>query len=161
MTPLADRFWPKVDREADGGHWIWTGAHDHHGYGRIQRGGRAGGILKAHRVAYELVVGPIPEGLEIDHLCRVSSCVNPAHLESVTHLTNMRRGIAARATCRQGHPWTPENTAIVPGRGTRLCRTCSRARWNRSHQTKRLRRQGMDFDELAALLAGEPDEVSA
>src|SRR4051812_48054279 len=68
--------------------WIWPNHTDEYGYGRVRWGGR---FAKPHRVAYELFVGPIPEGLEIDHVCRNPSCVNPRHLEPVTHVENMRR----------------------------------------------------------------------
>ena len=78
----------------------------------------------AHRVAYELQVGPIPVGLQLDHLCRVRSCVNPAHLEPVTSAENTRRGLRAMKThCPQGHPYAGENLLIRPT-GQRRCRTC-------------------------------------
>jgi hypothetical protein len=84
---LADRFWSKVDRS--GPCWLWTGGTSNAGYGHFHPTKRQG--KGAHRVAYELVRGPIPEGLELDHLCRVVTCVNPDHLEPVTHAENMRR----------------------------------------------------------------------
>lgn len=90
--PLPDRFWRKVQKTP--GCWRWTGAIQSAGYGSIGLGeGRVG---SAHRVAYELLVGPIPPGLTIDHLCRNTWCVNPAHLEAVTHQENVRRAWAAR-----------------------------------------------------------------
>jgi hypothetical protein len=88
-----------------------------------------------HRVAYELYVGPIPEGLVIDHLCRNRGCVNPAHMEPVTRGENVRRGEAPSAVsvrenrCQRGHEFTPENTFIRSNRaGKRECRECIRAR---------------------------------
>jgi hypothetical protein len=84
------RFWSKVD--ASGDCWEWTGYTDQDGYGRVGVGRRVDQrTIPAHRYAWELMVGPIPEGLEIDHLCFNRPCVNPDHLEPVTHTENMRR----------------------------------------------------------------------
>lgn len=90
-----ERFWAKVDRRDGGDCWPWLGTTTSTGYGLfgVPREDRTVG---AHRYAYELVVGPIPTGLELDHLCRVRNCVNPAHLEPVTHAENLRRGREAR-----------------------------------------------------------------
>lgn len=117
-----DRFWAKVDKSGDC--WEWTAFLTPDGYGRF---GLDGAIVAAHRTAYELVVGPIPDGLQIDHLCRNRKCVNPDHLEPVTQLENARRGFWATKThCKHGHEFTPENTYIRPT-GARQCRTCNRA----------------------------------
>jgi hypothetical protein len=111
------------------GCWHWSGAWNDGGYGNLTWRGRD---YRAHRLVYTLLVGPIPKGLELDHLCRVPCCVNPAHLEPVTHHENRRRGALARiATCSDltccpyGHPWTPENTIIVPNESP-VCRECHR-----------------------------------
>jgi hypothetical protein len=124
-----------IEPEPNSGCWLWTGA--------IARGG----LARAHgrgvyKRTYELVNGPVPAGLDLDHLCRVPSCVNPAHLEAVTHHVNLMRGVGACAQnarkthCKRGHPLTPEN--LVPrkiprgGKRTpRSCRICARlhARW--------------------------------
>lgn len=105
--------------------WEWPQYHDPRGYGRVHLDGRH---RFAHCAAYEVEHGPIPDGLEIDHLCRNHGCFNPAHLEAVTHLENMRRSAPARkARCAHGHPYTPENTYIRPG-GGRDCRACIRRR---------------------------------
>lgn len=90
---VEQRFWAKVDRRGSDECWPWTGAKLQHGYGHLKVGES---YPPAHRVAYELLVGPIPEGLQIDHLCRVRDCVNPAHLEPVTNAENGRRGRMAR-----------------------------------------------------------------
>lgn len=125
-TPAAQRFWEKVD--AAGPCWIWKAAKDGNGYGlfRVDKGH----IHRAHRFAYEFLVGPIPDGLVLDHLCRNQACVNPDHLEPVTNDENCRRGIGRdvsqgrRNHCINGHDFTEENTYINP-KGAKVCRTCS------------------------------------
>lgn len=93
--PIAERFASFCMPVPMCGCWLWTGALDRHGYGRFNLNPEKESVL-AHRVAYELVHGAIAAGLEIDHLCRVLSCVNPAHLEAVTHKTNMHRSPTVR-----------------------------------------------------------------
>jgi hypothetical protein len=113
---LPEQFWRHVQKT--GSCWLWTGTTAAHGYGQMRRGGRT---LPAHRVSYELLVGPIPPGLHIDHLCRVRACVNPAHLEAVTQKENNRRAHAVRKICRHGHPLD----GVRPN-GYRYCRECKR-----------------------------------
>ena len=119
---LAERFWPKVeipdgpDDAWEDMCWSWTGAHIPGGYGSI---GVDGSQRGAHRVAYELLVGPIPDGLTIDHLCRVKDCVNPAHMEPVTSAENNRRRSATRTTCKRGHPFDQ-----LDSNGHRQCSIC-------------------------------------
>lgn len=129
MLTLEDRFWPKVDKRGPDECWLWTASTTTSGYGYISRGRRGEGKVHAHRVAYELLVGPIPEGLELDHLCRTRACVNPQHLEPVTHRENMRRGqlTPRRDVCGRGHPMTTgdPNVGFFPN-GKRFCRTCKR-----------------------------------
>lgn len=91
--PLAERFWPKVRLGADDECWLWQASCFTNGYGHIGEGGGRGRTLLAHRVAYELLVGPIPEGTQLDHLCREKKCVNPRHLEPVSGSVNLKRGI--------------------------------------------------------------------
>lgn len=117
--------------------WIWLGKPDHLGYGRVTfRGVRK----TAHRFFYEMRNGPIPEGLEPDHLCRVRACVNPDHIEAVTHTENMRRSlnpnnVAFRNnTCTKGHPKTPENGRPHSTKDSWVCLICARERWTRYRQ---------------------------
>jgi hypothetical protein len=129
---VADRFWAKVDRGNAEGCWDWTGAFSSNGYGHYFVGREHGQSksVRAHRFAYELSVGDIPEDLVIDHLCRNRGCVNPAHLEPVTTRENIVRGEgfaaeqARRTHCvRGGHPLSGPNLYVNP-RGERECRTC-------------------------------------
>jgi HNH endonuclease len=111
------------------GCWEWTAAKTN-GYGRIGRGRRGDGHVYAHRAIYEILVGPIPDGLVIDHLCRNRSCVNPDHMEIVTHKENIRRGFAPSAisvrnsVCQKGHPLSGSNLYVQPSNGKRKCKTC-------------------------------------
>lgn len=122
-------FWANVDKNGPGGCWIWNGSRKPSGYGQMRM---ANVRIITHRFAYEQIKGPIPAGLQIDHLCRVRECCNPDHLEPVTIRENVLRGIGhsaqnARAThCREGHEFTPQNTRRVSG--SRICITCARAR---------------------------------
>lgn len=131
--PAEERFWPKVAMQPDGC-WRWVGATQNNGYGVLAMPGRR--VVLAHRWSYEHFVGSIPRGLEIDHLCRVRVCVNPAHMEAVTHRENGLRGeggkargaqMRAKTHCVHGHEFTPENTRIKRD-GNRACRTCNRER---------------------------------
>ena len=119
-----DRFMRLV-RVDENGCWIWQGSPTTHGYGRFGVRGRR---YLAHVWIYTQVRGAVPSNKELDHLCRVQMCVNPDHLEAVTHLVNSRRGSKTTATvCAKGHPMTDANTYIRPS-GRRYCRTCHRDR---------------------------------
>lgn len=99
---LAERLVARIDID-DNACWIWQGYVTPNGYGLIGDGrGRAGTSIYTHRASYELHVGPIPEGLDIDHLCRVRACCNPQHLEPVTRAENLRRSpLVGRASTKQ------------------------------------------------------------
>jgi hypothetical protein len=121
-----DEFWSLVDRRSDAECWLWRGAS----FGKV-RGYGSFYHNYAHRVAYTLARGPIPDGLTIDHLCRTHRCVNPAHLEAVTSKENTLRGfgktaVQARKThCRAGHPLTGDNVRTYgKTRKSRVCVTC-------------------------------------
>ncbi len=122
-----DRFWNRVD--ANGPCWLWLGHTNGHGYAQVKIGGRA---IYVHRHAWELLVGPIPQGMELDHLCRVRHCVNPDHLEVVTHAENMRR--ASWTHCRRGHLFV---NPIINSSGRRMCRICVYASNQRSRERAR------------------------
>lgn len=109
----------------DGDCLVWTG-NAPHGYGTFWLDGRK---VRAHRFSYERFVGPIPDGLELDHLCRNTRCVNPEHLEPVTRAENLRRAHwpnSRKTHCKHGHEYTSENT--YHWRGHRVCRTCQKER---------------------------------
>lgn len=119
---IVRRFWDRVNKGSSC--WEWTGRRQREGYGTL-------GIRKAHRMSYELHIGPIPDGLEIDHLCRNRACVRPDHLEAVTHQENVLRGVGAparlarRTHCINGHPFTPQSTWLSSAWKGRRCRICA------------------------------------
>lgn len=122
---IESRFWAKVEKTDTC--WLWTAYVRRDGYGTF---GVSGQKLMAHRVSYECLTGSIPSGLQLDHLCRVRHCVNPAHLEPVTLQINISRGLAGahqriKTHCPQGHQYNEENTYHYAD-GSRHCRTCQR-----------------------------------
>lgn len=137
MLPAS--VWEKVDKNGPvpvhrpelGPCWLWLGWKNEKGYGRHRVGRQQ---RKVHRSVYEELVGPIPEGLEPDHLCRIRHCCNPAHQELVTHAENVRRGRSGspqseRTTCPAGHAYDESNTRWSTrsgGRRYRVCRACQR-----------------------------------
>lgn len=125
--PIRQRILESIEVDTNGC-WRWQKYVSENGYGHI---GVPGTTPKwVHRVAYEAWIGPIPDGLHIDHLCRVRDCCNPEHLEPVTPRENVLRGTgfaaehAKRTHCPKGHPYDEENTYVRPGRGGRDCNTC-------------------------------------
>ena len=135
-TPaIVDRFWAKVDRPSMWACWNWTAScFKSSGYGQFSTRENVRRSRVAHRIAYELVLGDVPDGLVLDHLCRNRRCCNPAHLEPVTTRTNLLRGFGAsgvnarKTHCKWGHEFTPENTYIDKKNGARQCRACFKRR---------------------------------
>lgn len=139
VTSLPGRFWEKVNKTDSC--WLWTAYTSHNGYGRFMYERK---VEAAHRLSYIDRHGEIPDGLEIDHLCRVRHCVNPDHLEAVTRQVNVRRGLvpsiasaqftafnlkrhSERTHCKRGHEFTPENTRVSPtGRECKACKVVRR-----------------------------------
>lgn len=140
---LSDRFWDKARTNSETGCWEWRGQLTKKGYGVIKFDRR---MRRAHRLAYEALIGQVPNGLVLDHLCRVRHCVNPTHLDPVTPAENTRRGVInvgrkgvalkPRTHCPQGHPYDEANTATSHS-GKRRCRACTRTRKQQYRQEKR------------------------
>ena len=136
--PVMDRFMEKFTPEPNSGCWLWTAALNNLGYSVIGVGSAYDGTRRtalAHAVAWELFLGGLPEHLDLDHKCRVPSCVNPDHLELVTHRENICRGKNSslrsegkwkrQTHCQRGHPLSGTNLYVPPD-GTRNCRACRR-----------------------------------
>ena len=141
--PLIDRFMQYVMPEPNSGCWLWIGAITKKGYGGNFRVGKK--TNQPHRLSYSLYKGSIPDGLHIDHLCRVPCCVNPDHLEAVTPAENSRRAVPFgtfgtfnrnKTHCKRGHKFTTENTGYDPN-GARRCRKCARAASIRSAKKRK------------------------
>lgn len=128
-----ERFWDKVTKTETC--WLWTGYTSSDNYGRFNVGNHR--PVLAHRFAYALSGGLIPDGLQLDHLCRVRNCVNPDHLEVVTNRENTLRGLHGQLIthCPRGHEYTDVNTRFRKN-GHRVCRTCHR-------EGERLRRKAV------------------
>lgn len=153
LRPIQNRTGPvkKADIErfvsrladADNGCIIWTGGKTLGGYGMFAASTAKSDEKKvmAHRWSYEHYVGPIPDGYDIDHLCRVRACVNPDHLEPVTRAENIRRAAAVKTQCPAGHDFTTWNTYIRPGTTQRKCKTCARERDNARSDEKNAKRR--------------------
>lgn len=143
MKTVEERFWEKVDKNGLNGCWLWMGWKSF-GYGRFNLHNKD---VRSHRVAYEWIIGTIPEGLTIDHLCRSRDCVNPDHMEAVTHKVNILRGNskaahnAQRTHCIHGHPFDLFNTRFIKvnGRIKRRCRRCDKDYKIRNRNRKILR----------------------
>lgn len=137
------RFWAKIVA-LPSGCWEWKAGKTEKGYGRFWNNGR---LVKAHRFSYELLIGPIPTGLTLDHLCRNRACVNPHHLEPLLMRENILRGNglcarnARKTHCPRGHPYDMFNTYRYPD-GSRECKICLCVRRNEGMRRWRQRRRG-------------------
>lgn len=130
------RFWDKVGTATESGCWPWQAGLDKNGYGKFRDASKR--CVRALRFAYELLIGPIPLGLQIDHVkargCISKSCVNPDHLEPVTPKENIQRiDRVLKTHCPHGHPYFGENLYVKPD-GSRECRTCMRAKVDAYYQ---------------------------
>jgi hypothetical protein len=141
---IEQSFWERANKAE--GCWLWSGSLNDDGYGILRR-------LSAHRYAYELLVGPIPDGMEIDHVCSVRKCVNPAHMEAVTHTENIRRSWVrgncenrrntlaemhkSKTHCPHGHALSGENLVFDTQSGARRCRICNNNKAARYKQRKK------------------------
>lgn len=137
LTDL-ERFEASI-RKTESGCWEWQKAEDKDGYGLFKVGSRCDGTRKServHRWSYKQFRGPIPVGLQIDHLCRNRRCANPDHLDVVTALENTRRGWRKnKSACKSGHALAGRNLYICPSTGRRACAICRR-RWVKEHYTR-------------------------
>lgn len=138
VTPAIDRAWPKIERRGPNECWPWTGACNGRArlgkYGHLSRGPGLGHVY-AHRLVYEHTYGPVPDGHDVDHLCRNTLCCNPAHLRALPARENQVVVSSSpsslnrvKTQCKRGHRFTPDNTYVNPTDGKRSCRTCSRSR---------------------------------
>jgi len=150
---LHERFMSKVEYDPNGGCWLWSASNDGGaGYGKLSK--NPTGERQAHRTAYAMFCEPIPDGLEIDHKCKVPACVNPNHLEVVTRQENMRRaskiGLTfggpangarqrAKTHCPQGHEYAV--TGSVSPKGWRVCKRCKADRQTMINCRNRLKKQ--------------------
>lgn len=142
------RFMDRVEKEPNAGCWLWVGSINANGYGVFCQSARKdlpknNRTVFAHRYAYREIKGPVPDGLVIDHLCRIRNCVNPDHLEAVTNWENTKRGASfigknhLKTHCDSGHEFTVENTGRSKD-GKRYCRACKRALAARKYAKKKV-----------------------
>ncbi len=162
QEPLEDRIARKYDI-AENGCWEWTDSAGSRGYGALRVGGKKGKMIDAHRITYETFVGPVPGGLELDHLCRNRKCINLDHLEPVTKRINGLRGHSvcaenARKThCKFGHEFVSTKEGDRSRRRCMVCQNAAIARYQRRKKAGEIERQKMltctsapRFESLAA-----------
>jgi len=143
-----ERFWKKVEKGPADSCWIWSGTKTTRGYGQFSIKGTS---IRAHRLAYEATLGPIPDGFDLHHRCINKLCVNPAHMGVIPHQEHVKEansagGIhGAKTHCPKGHPYSGGNL-IITKQGERLCRKC------RSEILKRSRNKAKDAAAMAKLL---------
>lgn len=136
---LPGRFWNKLMPCPVTGCWLWIGALNHKGYGSHARRAPHSGSQLTHRFTYEIALGALPPGTEIDHrVCRTRSCANPAHLEAVPHRVNVQRGEAKKTHCKHGHELAGDN--LMATRTGVRCRTCANADSRKRKRSKYVRR---------------------
>lgn len=154
--PRADDFWSKVDKNGPGGCWLWQGYKS--GRPRFEYGSFSlpeYGTARAHRVAYALAGGDFSADQQLDHLCRTTLCVNPAHLEPVSSKENTLRGVGPTAVnarknrCTRGHPLSGDN--LFYNRGWRICKTCHYAYARETKRRRRERKRLAKASEVAAV----------
>ena len=154
-TDPAVRFWAKVDGAGPAECWVWTAACTEKGYGIFHSGEQ---VVVAHCWSREFAYGASPEGLVIDHLCRVHHCMNPKHLEPVTRAVNTKRAVPfgvygsanrRKTHCPQGHPYSDENTYVSKA-GSRHCRACTRERLRGYREDSRKSKDLMKTEVAAA-----------
>lgn len=142
---IEERFWSKVSPEPNTGCWLWAGdTNGKYGSMGICENGKMHRVY-AHRLSYELYIGPIPDGLQIDHKCRMKFCVNPDHLRPVTVLQNImhtppgiRGNNQIKTHCKRGHPFTGTNLRFDPI-GRAVCRECANMHSRNASARERLR----------------------
>lgn len=147
---LDDKFWALIAKTDSC--WLWQGYTNKKGYGSVRRRHIRAMPIPVHRYAYEQLVGKIPEGLYLDHLCRIPSCVNPEHLEPVTNKENVLRGVgisaknAKKTHCLRGHEFTSENTYRWSGKPNgRSCKKCLNLRVAEQRLRERTTKMGLEI----------------
>jgi hypothetical protein len=161
---VSERFFAKVNKDAAGGHWLWTGSTASEGrYGSFQYEGH---VHPAHRVSLWLAGVDFPNEWDVDHLCRVTLCVRRDHLEPVPHVVNVLRGEsiqaknAAKTHCKRNHEFDEENTYLMPG-GGRYCRACARATGAERQREHRAQLPPMTAEQRAQANAKRRAEYAA